>query len=78
VTTRFDTWTKQLGDDVPRRKVILGLGGLTLSSLGMLAAREATSAADVGIEGCHRRCRRRCENRKPRCKENCVKRLCQR
>lgn len=74
--TRFDGWTKQLGADVPRRKVVRGLGGLTLGALSYLTARQATSATDVSIEGCHRRCRRRCVNRKPRCKENCVKRVC--
>ena len=76
MNAQFDGWTKQLGADVPRRKVILGLGGLTLGSLGFVAGRGAASAADVEIEGCHRRCRRRCVNRKPRCKENCVKRVC--
>ena len=75
MNAQFDGWTKQLAADAPRRKVILGLGGLTLGSLGIVAARSAASAQEVAIEACNRRCRRRCRGRKPRCKENCQKRL---
>jgi len=69
---RFDGWTKQLGTETPRRKVVLGLGGLTLGAVSYLAARDGTAAA----KNCHHACRRRCENRDQKCQDRCERRLC--
>ena len=59
-----------------RRTMLKGIGGLTLGSLGFLAAHEAGSAQDDTVVIAGRRCRRRCLRRCRRrngddCRERC-------
>ena len=79
---RFDEIAKSLGPQAPRRRVLAGLGGLALGSLGVVAGARAASAQ---VEAAHdddnrreRRCKRRCEDRhedndrrRRRCKRRC-------
>jgi hypothetical protein len=69
MTDRFDTFVKQLAEPAPRRRVLLGLGGLTLGSVGFLTTREPAAA-----RSCGKRCRRKCKGRKPKCHDRCVDR----
>lgn len=67
---RFDTLTKAATTAPNRRRVLTGLGGAALASVGLLTARRDAEA------GCRKRCRRRCENRGPKCQDRCEDRLC--
>ena len=69
MTDRFDAFVNPLAAPAPRRRVLLGLGGVTLGSVGYLATREPAAA-----KNCHERCRRKCEDRKPKCQDRCVDR----
>jgi hypothetical protein len=81
---RVDQLARTLAAGAPRRRVLLGLGGLALGALGLSAARGA--AAQVEAQGCRARCRRRCErrcenNNRPnrcenRCRDRCEERRC--
>ena len=78
---RIDAIAKNLATGTSRRRMLGGLGGLALGSLGVLAAQEggsAQSADDDVVYEAGRRCRRRCLRRCRRnngddCRERCCR-----
>jgi hypothetical protein len=58
---RFDSLAKNVASSADRRRLLGGLGGLAIGSIGLLSATGA-DAADVGAENSLRRCRNRCED----------------
>ena len=79
---RFDAWTRELAVAKSRRRLLKGLGGAALGSLGIVAAAKAGSAQEAaggddddrcnrpGERRCYRRCRRRGGTR-ANCRDRC-------
>jgi hypothetical protein len=59
---RFDSLAKRVAVTANRRRVLGGLGGLALGSIGLLSAT-GTAAAEVGAEDSLRNCKDKCEDR---------------
>ena len=65
----FDDLAKSLAGETSRRRMLKGLGGIAVGSLGFLGAAKAGSAQDAagGDDRCNtrreRRCVRRCRRR---------------
>jgi hypothetical protein len=81
---RFDGFAKRVASTADRRRLLGGLGGLALGSIGLLSVTGA-DAADVGAEDTLRSCENKCEDdfcagfedntRRRRCERRC-KRQC--
>lgn len=60
---RFDAFAKMLVVDTTRRRLLRGLGGLTVAAPAILASRQMGSAAPDPADVCERRCRSKCSQR---------------
>jgi hypothetical protein len=78
--TRFDNLTKSAANQTDRRRLVTGLGGLALASVGVLGLTRSASA-QVEAEAGRRRCIERCVDHAPkskrardRCRRRCENR----
>jgi hypothetical protein len=55
---RFDALARQLAEQAPRRRVLQGLGALSLGSLGVLGVDRTAEA-----KSCKKRCKDHCKDR---------------
>lgn len=58
---RFDSLAKRVASTADRRRLLGGLGGLALGSIGLLSVTGA-DAAEVGAEDTLRNCKDKCED----------------
>ena len=75
---RFDAWTREMAVAKSRRRLLKGLGGAALGSLGLVAATKEGAAQEAagGDDRCNRRRERRCVRRCRRlglgdCRDRC-------
>jgi hypothetical protein len=83
---RFDSLAKRVASTADRRRVLGGLGALTLGSIGLLSVT-GEAGAQVEAEDSLRRCKKKCEDvfcagwedvtKRRRCTRRC-KRECRR
>lgn len=55
---QFDRLARHVAQEAPRRRVLRGLGALTLGSLGVLGLGQAADA-----KSCRKRCKNNCKRR---------------
>ena len=75
-STRFDHLTKDMANQTNRRRIVTGMGGLALASVGLLGlARSAGAQVETADNRrkCFNRCKDHCGDnvRNRKCKDRC-------